>query len=276
MVTTEHALRTLWDILMIFLRSILFNIFFYGFTAIACILLVPTLLLPRSTVLKVTKFYLDVVALIEKYILGLTYEVRGIEYQPKEGTYIAAAKHQSAYETLKLYHLFGDPTIVLKKELLRIPIFGVFLRKLDVIAIDRKNKEESIKAIIEGAKRMQKQNRPIVIFPQGTRVHVNATTKEKPYKGGIVKMYSQTDIPVIPLALNSGLFWGRNSFIKKPGKVVFEFLPAIEPGLPDKKVMKALEDRLEERSIALMHEAKDQYPYLERISAKPKLEQSPS
>lgn len=247
---------------MIFIRSVLFNIFFYGFTALTCIVLVPTLLLPRKAILKVTKLYLNIVVLIEKYILGLTYEIRGADYVPKSGTYIAAAKHQSAYETLKLYHLFGDPTIVLKKELLSIPIFGVFLRKLDVIAIDRKNKEESIKAIIEGAKRMQKQNRPIVIFPQGTRVHVNATTKEKPYKGGIVKMYSQTDIPVIPMALNSGLFWGRKSFLKKPGKVIFEFLAPIEPGLPDKKVMQAVEDRLEERSIALMQEAKNSFPHL--------------
>lgn len=249
---------------MIFIRSLLFNIAFYGWTTIACILLVPTLFLPRSLILKVTRFYLNVVAWIEKYVLGLTYEIRGLEHQPDHGTYIVAAKHQSAYETLKLFHLFGDPTIVLKRELLSIPIFGAFLKKLDVIAIDRKNKEESIAAIIEGAKRMDKQNRPIVIFPQGTRTAVSATTKEKPYKGGIVKMYSNANISIVPLALNTGLFWGRNSFIKKPGKVVFEFLSPIEPGLPDKKVMKALEDRLEEKSILLMQEAKRDFPYLKK------------
>jgi len=211
----------------------------------------------------VTKFWLGTVALIEKHILGLSFEIRGKENIPQDSSYILAAKHQSAYETLKLHHLLDDPTIVLKKELLDIPLFGTFLKKLDVIAINRKSKEEAINSIIEGAKRMSDQERPIVIFPQGTRVNVNETTQDKPYKGGILKMYSNTDMPIVPLALNSGLFWGRNSFIKKPGKVIFEFLPAIESGLSDKKVMATIEERLEEKTISLMHEAKEAYPYLD-------------
>ena len=250
---------------MIFIRSILFNLFFYGFTAIACIIFVPTLLLPRGAILSVTHFYVKGVELIEKYILGLTYEIRGAENLPKNGTYIVAAKHQSAYETMKLHHLFDDPTIVLKRSLISIPIFGTFLKKIDVIPIDRGNKEEAINAIIEGAKRMRDNNRPIIIFPQGTRVPVDITTKEKPYKGGIVKMYTHAELPIIPLALNSGLFWGKNSFIKRPGRVIFEFLSPIEPGLPDKKVMKALEDRIEEKTDALMQEAKQEFTYLGKI-----------
>jgi 1-acyl-sn-glycerol-3-phosphate acyltransferase len=248
---------------MIFIRSLLFNIIFYGFTAIACIILIPTVFMPRRIVLKSVRLYTNIVALIEKYILGLTYEIRGLEYKPTTGTYIVAAKHQSAYETLKLFHLFEDPTIVLKKELLNIPLFGFFLKKIEVIAIDRSNKESAINAITDGAKRMKTQGRPIVIFPQGTRVAVSDTVKAKPYKGGITKIYTHANLPIIPMALNSGLFWARNSFIKKPGKVIFEFLAPIEPGLPDKKVMKAIEDRIEEKSIALMKEATKQYSYLE-------------
>jgi len=254
---------------MIFLRSLVFNIFFYGFTTIACLVLLPLVFFPRPVILATTKFYVNGVDLIEKYILGLNYEIRGQEHLPEEGTYIVAAKHQSAYETLKLHHLFGDPTIVLKRELLDIPIFGKFLQKLDVIPIDRSNKEEAITAIVDGAKRMASKNRPIVIFPQGTRVRPDITTEEKPYKGGIVKMYKNTDLPVIPMALNTGLFWGRNSFIKRPGKVVFEFLPPIEPGLPDKKVMQAIEDRIETKSLALMQEAKEQHIYLKHIPLLP-------
>lgn len=241
---------------MIFLRSLIFNILFYSWTTFCCFLLLPALLFPRAVLLGATRFYLFFVGVFEKYIMGLTYEIRGQEFLPKTGTYIVAAKHQSAYETLKLHTLFGDPTIILKQELMKIPLFGFFLKKIDVIPINRKNKESSIRAIIDGAKRMAKNNRPIVIFPQGTRVPVDVDTKTRPYKVGIVKMYSNTDIPIIPMALNSGLFWGRKSFIKRPGRVVFEFLPPIEPGLPDKKVMKALEDRIEEKTHALMIEAK--------------------
>lgn len=248
---------------MILIRSILFNLFFYLTTTIVCLLFLPALLFPRPVILMVTRLWVSIVAFLEKYIMGLTYEVRGAEFLPKTGSYIVAAKHQSAYETLKLHHLFGDPTIVLKKELLSIPLFGRFLNKLDVIALNRSNKEEAIKSIIDGAKRMQHQERPIIIFPQGTRVSVLASTKEKPYKGGIAKMYSNTNMSIIPMALNSGLFWPRNSFIKKPGKVIFEFLSPIESGLPDKKVIQAIEDRIEEKSIALMQEAKKEYPYLE-------------
>ncbi len=247
---------------MILLRSILFNIFFYAYTIIICVGFIPAFLFPRGAIVFVTHVWLGGVKILEKYILGLTFEVRGIEYLPKDNKYIVAAKHQSAYETLKLHHLFGDPTIVLKKELLSIPLFGHFLKKLDVIAIDRSNKEASMSSIVEGTRRMGENGRPIVIFPQGTRVSVNDTAKTKPYKGGIVKMYRSNDLPIIPLALNSGLFWARNSFIKKPGKVIFEFLPPIETGLPDKKVMKALEDRIEEKTIQLMREAMEEFPYL--------------
>ncbi len=247
---------------MTLLRSLIFNFTFYSITALACIIFIPTLLFPRSTILWVTKLWLSIVYFLEKNILKLTFEVRGQEHIPAQGNYIVAAKHQSAYETLKLHYLLNDPTIVLKKELLSIPLFGFFLNKLGVIAIDRSNKEEAIKSIVNGAKIMETQKRPILIFPQGTRVDTNTTTKEKPYKGGIVKMYSHTDMPIIPLALNSGMFWGRNSFIKNSGKVIFEFLPPIETGLPDKKVIKALQDRLEDKSIALMVEAKQNYPYL--------------
>lgn len=248
---------------MILIRSILFNILFYPITAVTCLLFIPTLFMPRGAILWVTRLWVNIVAFLEKHILGLTFEIRGQEFLPKNGSYLVAAKHQSAYETMKLHHLFGDPTIVLKKELLSIPVFGSFLKKIGVIAIDRSSKERAINSIIGGAKKMQDQERAIIIFPQGTRVNVNASTKKKPYKGGIVKMYKNTNMPVIPLALNSGMFWGRNSFIKKPGKVIFEFLAPIEQGLPDKKVMEALEDRLEEKSIALMIEAKQDYPYLE-------------
>lgn len=247
------------------IRATLFNIVFWMWAITICTLIIPLVYCSRKTTLRISHIFNNGVYYIEKFVLGLDYEVRGLEYLPKEGPYLIAAKHQSAYETMKLHRLFGDPSIILKQELLSIPIWGKFLGKLDIIAIDRSNGESAISSIVEGAQRMKEQKRPIVIFPQGTRVATDVSSAKKPYKGGIIKMYKATDLPIIPLALNSGLFWPRNAYLKRPGKVIFEFLPPFEPGLDDKKVMKALEERLEEASIRLMEEAKERNPLLRDI-----------
>lgn len=195
--------------------------------------------------------YVGSIHLLEKYVLGLDYEVRGLENLPPHGSYIVAAKHESPYETFKLHLLFDDPAIVLKKELLSIPLWGRFLARCRPIAIDRSRGRQAARQIIEGAKRVEKENRPIVIFPQGTRVYVWQTTKEKPYKPGIVRMYRETAMPVVPLALNSGLFWPRRSWLKRPGKVIFEFLPPIPPGEDPDALLPLLESRLETACKAL-------------------------
>lgn len=240
------------------LRSIIFNILFYGvWTPLICIGMAPCLLLPRGFTVWVADFYQDGTYYLEKYILGLTYEVRGLEYRPARGEpYLAACKHYSAYETLKLYPLFGDPTIVLKRELLFLPLFGWFLKKLDVIAIDRGNRETAMSSLISGALIMMEKKRPIVIFPQGTRVKVGASAQEKPYKRGIIKLYAATNLPIVPLATNSGLYWPRNSFWKKPGKVIFEFLPPIAPGMEGTEALKILEERIETASNRLVEEGR--------------------
>lgn len=240
------------------IRSVLFNIMFYGvLTPGVCILLMPSLLMPRRAVLWVATLYQDLTYVLEKYILNLDYEVRGLEYLPQDtGHYLVAAKHHSAYETLKLLRLFKDPTIILKKELLSIPIFGWFLKALGVIAIDRSNREQSVGSLAAGAKQMKENNRPIVIFPQGTRVEVDATTTQKPYKGGIIKLYTATNMPIIPMAINSGVYWPRNSFWKQSGKVVIEFLPPIPAGLPTADVLKMLEEQIEGASNKLITEGR--------------------
>jgi 1-acyl-sn-glycerol-3-phosphate acyltransferase len=244
-------------------RSILFNLLFFGSTLLACIVLLPGLLFTREVGLGIARLWLKIVYFLEKHIMGLDYEIRGLEHLPKDGeSYIVAAKHQSAYETMKLHALFGDPSIVLKKELLLIPLWGWFLKKVDVIAINRKNRDQAMQSIIDGARRMKAQKRPIVIFPQGTRVAPETTTKEKPYKGGIVKMAQETGLPIIPLAMNSGVYWRRNSFMKYPGTVVFEFLPPVDMSKDRADVLKDIENGVEGTSLRLMAEAKDKHPEL--------------
>ncbi len=236
-------------------RSTLFNLSFYLVTALACIAMLPTLILPRSSFMWVVHMWVSLVYLCEKYILGLTYEIRGQEHLPTYGSYIVAAKHQSPYETMKLHMLFGDPAIILKKELLKIPLWGWYLKKSDVIAIDRSSPEEARKSMSEGAKHMMEDLRPIVIFPQGTRVPPGTPLSDMPYKSGLVKIQEDTGLPIIPLAMNSGMFWLKGKWNKSPGKVIFEFLPPIEPGLSKDKIMRSLETQIEKTSDALAAEA---------------------
>lgn len=237
-----------------FLRSMIFNLLFYFVTGISCVVLLPTLILPRRYFLAVVHYFVYTTEFLEKYILGLSFEIRGLDNLPVTGSYLIAAKHQSAYETTKLHILFDDPAIVLKKELLRIPLWGWYLAKSDVIAIDRSSPKAAVKSIQDGAKRMAAQGRPIVIFPQGTRVLVNTTVEQRPYKIGVVRIQEATGLPIIPMAMNTGVFWPRNSMIKKPGRVIFEFLPAIPPGGNPAETLERIQREVEQSSFILAAE----------------------
>lgn len=237
------------------IRSILYNFSFYGLTGIACFLCLPALILPRKQAMWVVAGFVHTNAFLEKYVLGLTYEIRGQEHLPESGSYIIASKHQSAFETMKLHIIFKDPAVVLKKELLSIPLWGWYLAKSDVIAIDRSSKKAAMKSIQDGALRMKDQGRPIVIFPQGTRVHTDTSTQQKPYKIGVARVQEATKLPIIPMAMNAGIYWPRNAFWKSSGKIIFEFLPSIDPGMDPDALLKKLEHDIESKSETLMKEA---------------------
>ncbi|NCT40668.1 MAG: 1-acyl-sn-glycerol-3-phosphate acyltransferase [Alphaproteobacteria bacterium] len=239
-----------------YIRSLLYNILFFGLTAAACVLCLPALLLPRKLAMGVVWAFVGCNAVLERWVLNLRYEVRGAEHLPKSGSYIVAAKHQSAYETMKLHILFRDPAIILKKELLSVPLWGWYLAKSDVIAIDRSSRKSAVESIRAGAVHMKEMGRPIVIFPQGTRVYPDTTTKEKPYKIGVARVQEATGLPIIPMAMNAGVYWPRNAFWKSSGTVIFEFLPPIEVGMAHGALIAQLENDIEEHSNALMEEAK--------------------
>lgn len=233
------------------LRSILFNILFFAGALFWSVALLWTLLLPQKICVRIVSYiYGGYIALIEKYIMGLRLEIKGWEHIPQTGPYIIAAKHQSAFETLKLPYIkkLGYPAIILKKELTRIPIWGWYFWGMGQIAIDRGSGTEALNSIINGCKRSLAAGRPVIIFPQGTRVAVGA---KPPYKIGIAKVYKDTHVPIVPMALNSGVFWGRNAFFKKPGTITFEFLPPIPAGLPPLQMMEQLEKATEEASDRL-------------------------
>ena len=226
--------------------------------------LLPTALLPRRFFMGVVHLWVRVTYILEKMVLNLDYEIRGLENLPRDKTVIVAAKHQSAYETFKLHILFNDPAIVLKRELLRVPVWGLYLSKADPIAINRSDRDTALQSLIGSLDRIKAQHRPIIIFPQGTRVKPDATTTEKPYKAGVARMALQGNIPIIPMALNTGLFWPKMSWLKRPGHVVFEFLPAIYPHefQNTAAIMQRIQTDVETHSIALMNESRAQYKWL--------------
>jgi 1-acyl-sn-glycerol-3-phosphate acyltransferase len=233
---------------MTHLRSALFSLMFPLWTGLCCIVLAFGTLLPRKGALAVALMWVRSVAWIERTILGLDYRVLGLENLPADSSFIVAAKHQSTYETMKIHLILHDPAIVLKKELLRIPIWGRFLTKTGMIPIDRGSGRRAIDTMLEAARHAQADKRPIVIFPQGTRVPAG---HKRNYKTGVVALYQALDLPIVPMALNSGRFWPKHG-VKRGGIVTFSFLPPIPPGLEPDAVLTTLEERLETETDRLL------------------------
>lgn len=234
---------------MLFIRSLLFNIIFYVLTTFWCLGIIWTLVMPRRVGVVAVRTYMRILAFFERVVIGLHYEVKGLEHLPKDGAVLIGAKHQSMWETMKLHLMFHDPAIVLKHELLYIPIWGWYAAKSKMIPVKRGKRGAAIKSLVAGAQEMKAMGREIVIFPQGTRV---APGVYAPYKVGISMLYEALDVPLVPMALNSGVFWGRHSFIKRPGTITIEFLPPIPPGLSKETALFELEARLEAASDRLV------------------------
>jgi 1-acyl-sn-glycerol-3-phosphate acyltransferase len=233
-------------------RSFLFNLVLWLWTTLMVIAVLPLLLLPRQAMLAAARLWLCGVQGTLSLLVGLDYEVRGRARVPG-GPVVFAVKHQSAWETMALHLLLDDPAIVLKRELTRIPLFGQYLVHAGMIRIDRGRGAAALRSLIEAARRALARGSSIVIFPEGTRT---APGHRQPYHPGVAALYLHLGCPVVPVALNSGLFWGRRSFVKRPGRIVVEFLPPIEPGLERKAFMAELERRLEGGTEQLIAEAR--------------------
>lgn len=234
------------------LRSIVFNILFYGWALCLLTACIPLWLAPRSWQRLVPPVWLWGGYLIERYVLGLDYKIIGAENLPPK-PYIIAMKHQSAWETMKLYRLYGNPAIVLKKELMDLFLWGKYARAMDMVPVDRSKGTESIRLMVESAKEIViADKRPLVVFPQGTRVAVGV---KKNYKFGIMKLYEALNLPLVPVAINAGVFWPRNSFWKRPGTITVQIFPPIPPGRPVNDVFDEMQKTIEENSDRLALEA---------------------
>jgi 1-acyl-sn-glycerol-3-phosphate acyltransferase len=234
---------------MILLRSTLFAVWFAIATVVIYIGALPALLLPRRVMVGASRLWSGALFLGLKLIAGLDYEVRG--EIPREPVLIAS-KHMSMWDTMGLYLTVDDPATVLKRELLRIPFYGWYIAKAGVIPIDREAGASALRRMTADAKRALAEGRPILIFPEGTRKKPGAPPD---YKPGVAGLYGTLGVPCVPVALNSGLFWtGPMGFIKKPGRVVLEFLEPIPAGLKRADFMRLLESRIETATAKLVTE----------------------
>jgi 1-acyl-sn-glycerol-3-phosphate acyltransferase len=233
------------------LRSVLFNAAFWLWTGIMVLGLLPLLLAPRQAMMAGARLWERGVRHLLSAIVGLRHEVRGRERIPPEPA-VFAIKHQSAWETLSVHLLLPDPAIVLKRELTQIPLFGQYLLHAGMIRIDRAGGARALRSLVEDARAALARGSSVVVFPEGTRAPPGG---RNPYHPGIAALYLQLGCKVVPVALNSGLFWGRRSFVKRPGRIVIEFLAPIEPGLERKAFMAELERRIEDATARLLAEA---------------------
>jgi 1-acyl-sn-glycerol-3-phosphate acyltransferase len=230
------------------LRSFLFNILFAGWTGIIFLISVPTLLLPRPAVWAMGRLWVRGSLRLLRAIVGLGHRVQGGENRIA-GPAIYAVKHQSAWDTLVFPTLLDMPAYVLKQELIGVPLFGAYLKRCGMIPVDRQGRASALKRMLAAARAAVGHGQPILIYPEGTRVPPG---EGRPYHPGVAALYGDLGLPVIPVTLNSGLFWGRRSFHKKAGTITVEFLPAIPPGMARKAFMEELQRRLEGASRRLL------------------------
>ncbi len=236
------------------IRSNLFNGLFYLWTAFMVLLFGFALLLPHQVAVWGQRQWARGVNFLMGLTAGIHVEYRGLEHRP-EGAAIVAAKHQSAWDTLIWHILLDDPAMVLKRELLLIPIYGWLCRKTRMIAVDRKAGPKALRVMLDDAKSATALGRPIVIFPQGTRTSPGTLVEDVPYLPGVSALYRSLDVPVVPVALNSGLFWPRRQLMRRPGTIVLEYLEPISPGLRRKEFDALLQNRIENATSALESEA---------------------
>ena len=226
----------------IFLRSLVFNILFYLVFLFWAVVALPTFVMPRAALLRVASWWARSSIFLMRVICNIKVEFRGVEKIPK-GPLIVASKHQSMWETISLPMFFEAPFFAVKRELLFIPLFGLFMIKADMIAIDRTAGGRALIAMARRAREEVLRGRQFVIFPEGTRTAPGAPPQ---YKAGVGMVYVDCGVPCLPVALNSGLFWPRRTFMRYPGTLVVEFLDPIPPGLKREEFLTRLESVIEE------------------------------
>lgn len=235
------------------LRSALFNLVFFGLTAVMAVGMLPMLALPRRRMLPVLRLWARLAVGMLRGICGIRLRVTGREHLPPPGqAALVAANHQSAFDTIIWLALLPDAAYVLKRELLRIPVYGVLARHAEMIAVDRAAGAAAMRGLIRDGRAAAGAGRQILIFPEGTRV---APGERVPYQPGFAALAAATGLPVIPAATDSGHCWGRRAFRKRPGTITLSILPPLPAGLGRDALVAALGAAIDSEATRLARAA---------------------
>ena len=211
------------------LRTILFLIVANLLTAVLMVIGVPVALASRRGLAVYTRWWATMLVGLARFVLGIRWRIEGIVPQ---GPVLVAAKHESAYETLALVDLIDDPVIVLKRQLADVPLFGWLTRRHGVVPVDRTASASALRAMLTAADAARGTGRPVLIFPEGTRVPHGESPK---LQAGFAGLYARLGLPVVPVATDAGTVWTR-AFAKRSGTIVLRFGEPIPPGLPRREI----------------------------------------
>lgn len=237
---------------MIYVRSALFNVVFYVNLGLFLVLGSGFYFTPRKWSIRALQVWARSSLFWLRVIAGIRVEVRGKEHVPV-GPCLVAGKHQSFWETFAILPLLDDPAMVLKKELTYIPFFGWFIYKFRMIPVERTAGTQALRSLVDAAEAAIATGRQVVIMPEGTR---RAPDDPPDYKPGAAALYGKLDVPCVPFALNSGLFWPRRQFLRRPGTIVLSFLEPIPPGLNRKIFQSQLQTAIETETASLVREGR--------------------
>ncbi|MFK7792449.1 MAG: lysophospholipid acyltransferase family protein [Devosiaceae bacterium] len=244
-------------------RALAANAVFYLNTLVWLIICLPLLAGPPRWSLLAVQAWAKMTMWLLRIIAGIKWEIRGLENLPRENGKmqgcIIASKHQSTWETFGLFPYLENPVYILKQELMSIPIFGWFSTRAGMISVDRKKGASALREMTKDAREAVANGRQLIIFPEGTRKPVGA---EPEYKSGVTHLYKQLEVPLVPTALNAGLFWPRRKMERYPGTLVVSILPAIPAGQDPKATAQLLQERIEAETDKLVADERAINPQL--------------
>ena len=227
--------------LLMFVRSVFFYIFLGLWTVFLGIICLPFLIMPSHYLRKPINLWIKVIFILLKHICKITHEVQGSENIPKYAI-LVASKHQSAFETFALFYYLPKSIFIHKKQLFKIPIFGQYLKKINMISIDRKGGASTVRLMLRKTKEKKQAGFSIIIFPEGTR---KIPGENPDYKSGFISLYNALNTQILPVALNSGKCWPKNTFLKTPGHIIIKFLPLLEANLSREKILNKVREKIE-------------------------------